>query len=282
METALERWDALLQARAQQMDAAYARLGRTSADFWDRRARGFHRTTRDTVVRDPFFARLRREVTPQTTVLDVGAGTGRFTLALAPLVQHVTAVEPNAAMLDYLRQDMSEQGLNNISIVQTTWEDAPGNLSADIVICSHVLYPIKDIVPFLAKLQAAAQRACYLYLRANHIDALTAHLWRHFHGDERCLPPGYIHALDVLFEMGIYADVEIVKLPVSMRFPSLDVAVDELLEQLILPADERTRTQLRKLLEDWLVERDGMLVPPVEETICAIIKITANSSGTQF
>ncbi len=280
METAVERWDALLQARAQQMDAAYARLGRTSADFWDRRARGFHRTTRDTVARDPFFARLQREVTPKTTVLDVGAGTGRFTLTLAPLVQHVTAVEPNAAMLDYLRQDMSEQGLNNISIVQTTWEDAPGNLSADIVICSHVLYPIKDIGPFLAKLQAAAQRACYLYLRANHIDALTAHLWRHFHGDERCLPPGYIHALDVLFEMEIYADVEIVKLPVSTRFPSLDVAVDELLEQLILPGDERTRTQLRKLLEDWLVERDAMLVPPVEETICAIIKIAANSSNT--
>src|SRR5438094_9958138 len=118
METAVERWDALLQARAQQMDAAYARLGRTSADFWDRRAHGFHRTTRDTVARDPFFARLRRKVTPQTTVLDVGAGTGRFTLALAPLVQHVTAVEPNDAMLDYLRQDMSEQGLNNVSIVQ--------------------------------------------------------------------------------------------------------------------------------------------------------------------
>ena len=280
METAVERWDALLQARAQQMDAAYARLGRTSADFWDRRARGFHRTTRDTVARDPFFARLRREVTLQTTVLDVGAGTGRFTLALAPLVQHVTAVEPNAAMLDYLRQDMSEQGLNNISIVQTTWEDAPGNLSADMVICSHVLYPIMDIVPFLAKLQAAAGGACYLYLRAEHIDALTAHLWRHFHGDERCLPPGYIHALDVLFEIGIYADVEIVKLPVSVRFPSLDVAVNELLEQLILPADERTRTQLRKLLEDWLVERDGMLIPPVEETICAIVKIATNSSGT--
>jgi SAM-dependent methyltransferase len=282
METAVERWDALLQARAQQMDAAYARLGRTSADFWDRRARGFHRTTRDTVARDPFFARLRREVTPQTTVLDVGAGTGRFTLALAPLVQHVTAVEPNAAMLDYLRQDMSEQGLNNISIVQTTWEDAPGNLSADMVICSHVLYPIMDIVPFLAKLQSAARRACYLYLRAEHIDALTAHLWRHFHGDERCLPPGYIHALDVLFEMGIYADVEIVKLPVSMRFPSLDVAVNELLEQLILPDDEQTRAQLQKLLEDWLVERDGMLVPPVEEMVCAIIKIAANSSDTQF
>jgi hypothetical protein len=115
-------------------------------------------------------------------------------------------------------------------------------------------------------------------LRANHIDALTAHLWRHFHGDERRMPPGYIHALDVLFEMGIYADVEIVKLPVSIRYPSLDVAVDELLEQLILPDDEQTRTELRKLVEGWLIERDGMFVPPVEEMVCAIMKTPSSKS----
>ena len=41
MESAVQRWNEILDARAQQMDAAYARLGRTSADFWERRARGF-------------------------------------------------------------------------------------------------------------------------------------------------------------------------------------------------------------------------------------------------
>ena len=273
MQTAVERWDALLDARARQMDAAYARLGRSSAEFWDRRARGFHRATKDTVAHDPFFTRLSGEVTSRTTMLDVGAGTGRFTLAFAPLSQHITAVEPSNAMLQYLRQDLSERGLTNITMLQTTWQDAPTDLSADIVICCHVLYPIQDIVPFLTKLSAAARRACYLYLRATHVDALTAHLWRHFHGDERCLPPGYIHVLDVLFEMGMYADVEIVRLPISIRYPSLDVATDEMLEQLILPPDEATRGELRSLLQDWLVERGGMLVPPVAEMVCAIIKL---------
>src|SRR5438067_7782646 len=103
MASAVERWNALLSARAQQMDAAYVRLGRTSADFWDRRARGFHRATKDTVAHDPLFQKLQRVVTSQTSVLDVGAGTGRFTLGLAPQAQHITAIEPNAAMLDYLR-----------------------------------------------------------------------------------------------------------------------------------------------------------------------------------
>ena len=174
-------------------------------------------------------------------------------------------------MLDFLRQDAAERGLNNISYVQTTWQDAPGNLQADLVICSHVLYPIRDIVPFLAKLQKATHQTCYIYLRATHIDAATADLWRHFHGDERQLPPGYIHTLDVLYEIGIYANVEIVMLPPSLRYPSLDVAVTEIAEQLILPGDEKTREELRALLNGWLVERDGVLVPPVQETVCAII-----------
>ena len=271
MESAVDRWNAILDARARQMDAAYARLGRSSADFWDRRARGYHRSTKETAANDPLYLRLRDVVASQTSVLDVGAGTGRFTLALAPQAKHVIAVEPNAAMLGYLRQDASERGLTNISYVQTTWQGAPNDLQVDIVICSHVLYPIREIVPFLAKLQAATRQACYLYLRATHIDAVTAHLWRHFHGDERRLPPGYIHALDVLYDMGIYANVEVVATPPSLRYPSLDVAVVELLEQLLLPDDEQTREELRGLLAGWLVERDGVLMTPSQEMVSAIV-----------
>lgn len=273
MQSAVERWQELLDVRASQMDAAYARLGRSSADFWDRRAHNFHRATKDTVASDPFFLRLARVVSPQTSVLDVGAGTGRFALALAPQANHVTAVEPSAAMLNYLRQDAAEQGLTNLSYVPTSWQDAPEDLSADIVICSHVLYPIRDIVPFLTTLRSATREACYIYMRGTPLEAITAPIWQHFHGDARHMMPSYIHALDVLFDMGIYADVEVVTIPVSLRYPSLDVAVEEMLEQLILPDDEKTRTELRNLLDGWLVQRNGMLVPPTADLVCGIIQL---------
>jgi SAM-dependent methyltransferase len=271
MESAVHRWNEILDARAQQMDAAYALLGRTSADFWERRARGFHRSTKDTVGRDPLYLRLCEKVSSHTSLLDVGAGTGRFSLALAPLVDHIIAVEPSAAMLGFLRQDAADKDLRNISYVQTTWQEAPDNLKADIVMCSHVVYPIRDIEPFLSKLQKASIQSCYIYARATPIDALTADLWRHFHHDERCLPPSYIHVLDVLYEMGIFANVEIVSLPPSLRYPSLDVAVTEMMEQLILPDDEKTRVELHALLKAWLVEIDGVLVPPLQKIVCAII-----------
>lgn len=271
METAVERWQAIIDARAIQMDAAYAELGRSTAGYWDRRARRYHDSTKNTIASDPFFKKLLSVITPQTSVLDVGAGSGRFALALAPLVRQVIAVEPNEAMLDYLRQDAHALNLSNITYSQVAWQDAPDDLRADIVICSHVLYPIREIVPFLAKLQRSARQRCYIYMRATPIDALTAPLWKHFHGDERCYPPGYIHALDVLYEMGIFANVEMVTLPGSLRYPSLDVAVEELAEQLILPGDEKTREELRGLLAGWLVERDGMLIPPMQEMACAIV-----------
>lgn len=257
METAVARWQELIRARAAQMDAAYARLGRNSADFWDRRARGFHRATRESAASDPFYLRLREQITPEQSLLDVGAGTGRFSLALAPLARQVTALEPNVSMLNYLRKEIAAAGVSNLNVLQSSWEDAPADLRADVVICSHVLYPILEIVPFLKKLDAASERACFLYMRATSLDTLTAPLWRHFHGDERQQPPGYIHALDVLYELGIYAQVEVVARPFAFKYPSLQDAENELLDQLILEESVETRRELRGLLENWLIKEEG-------------------------
>ena len=274
MQSALARWHELHDARAQQMDAAYARLGRTSGDFWSRRARGFHRATKDSALRDPFFQRIRAEVTPTTEVLDVGAGTGRFTLALAPFVSQVTTVEPSASMLHYLKEEVDTQGLTNVVYQATTWQDAPDTLQADITLCSHVLYPIRELDLFLQKLYAATRHVCYIYMRATHIDALSAHLWQYFHGEERIFSPSYIHALDVLFELGLYADVEVVRTPSSLHFADMDSAVEEMLEMLVLPDNQQTREDLRVQLEQWLVPQGSELGPPQPELISAILKLS--------
>jgi hypothetical protein len=107
------------------------------------------------------------------------------------------------------------------------------------------------------------------------LDALFGHIWQHFHGDARCFPPGYIDALAVMYDMGIYATVEVVTLPNSMRYSSLDTAVEELMEQLILPNDEHTKEELRSMLDGWLAMREGMLTPPTERLICGIIEMLA-------
>jgi SAM-dependent methyltransferase len=55
--------------------------------------------------------RERLELSERPQVVDLGAGTGRASLAMAELGWRVTAVEPGRAMLDVLRQQASDRGL---------------------------------------------------------------------------------------------------------------------------------------------------------------------------
>jgi SAM-dependent methyltransferase len=53
-----------------------------------------------------------------STVLDLGAGTGQFTLAVAPVCSRVIAVDVSAPMLDRLRSSVAAAGLDNVEIVE--------------------------------------------------------------------------------------------------------------------------------------------------------------------
>lgn len=62
----------------------------------------------------------RLELPPRPAVVDLGAGTGRASLAMAELGWRVTAVEPGRAMLDLLRASATDAGL----VVSTVQADA--------------------------------------------------------------------------------------------------------------------------------------------------------------
>ena len=59
-----------------------------------------------------------------------------------------------------------------------------------------------------------------------------------------------------------------------MLFASLDAAVDEMLDMLILPADEHTRELLRVQLSEWLVPREEELAPPQADMVSAILTLS--------
>jgi ubiquinone/menaquinone biosynthesis C-methylase UbiE len=54
----------------------------------------------------------------RSTIVDVGAGTGQFTLAVAPLCGSVVAVDISPLMLDRLRAKVAAAGYANVEVVQ--------------------------------------------------------------------------------------------------------------------------------------------------------------------
>lgn len=265
------RWQQIVERRRVQMDAAYEASRLRNVDYWGRRAKQYRASLHARHDEDPFFVRVRSDVTPQSTVVDVGAGTGRHTLALAPLVHHVTAVDPSEAMLGLLKQDLAEQSLANVDVVQSEWMSAEVE-PADVVICSHVLYPIADVTPFVRALDAHAKRRVYVYLR---VDALATDLglWREFYGEPLQSQPVFEDLYPLLMQIGIVADAEIVEHRFTWTFETFDEAVAQVRNALCLreddaPAVEKLRGLLRERLIDW---PGGRLGPSIDSARSAII-----------
>jgi SAM-dependent methyltransferase len=255
MSSALEEWQEVVRARQVQMDAAYERLRRTSTDFWDRRAQRFRAIGLRLNEDDLGLRLLRRFTNSESSVLDVGAGAGRYARAIAPHVRRVVAVEPNAALVEHLRSDASADGLTNVDMVEARWEDAVVE-AADLVLCAHVLYPHADVEPFIRKLDEHNRGVCLiLSMAAWQEPPLMLDLWQRFHGEPRRGQPNARHVFNVLYEMGIPANVEFAPLRTAATqwsFESLDEAVAVCREHLILPAEPDTDRELTAALRDGL------------------------------
>lgn len=80
-----------------------------------------------------------------SVVVDLGAGTGTFATAVAPLCKRVIAVDISPAMIAALKENVSKLGLTNVEVVEAgflTFEAPPG--SADFVYSRHALHSLPD------------------------------------------------------------------------------------------------------------------------------------------
>lgn len=221
---------------------------------WDRRAASFHRAVAGT------SAEVEAQIgalglRPTDTVLDMGAGTGRFAVPLARHAAHITALEPSAGMLAYLEQGMADAGLSNYSAVRRRWEDIEVGRDIpvhDVVFASNSL-GFDDLAAGLEKIDAAARRAVHLlWFAGNERHPMDAELLRRLGRDEReRFAPDYLFIVHVLHAMGIYANVSIKQAATRQIYDSPDDAVAWWSERgdISLSETEILRTYLTETLE---------------------------------
>lgn len=254
----LANWQQVVEERRRRVDAL-GEENRAGGDFWDRRADQFRKMSEQHDPRhDLLVATLTEALGTDGALLDVGAGAGRYALPIAQRGFAVTAVEPSAGMRRNLEERVQQAGVSNVQIVASTWE-AASVAPHDVVLASHILYPIADVVPFIRKLVAHARRAWFLTIRVEPMGAELAPLWQEIWRTPYPIEPTFLDLYNLLFTIGLHPNVRLRPFAGGVQATgSLDDVVQQVRSRLFLAEDDhRHDATIDRFLRSTMQEHDG-------------------------
>jgi 2-polyprenyl-3-methyl-5-hydroxy-6-metoxy-1,4-benzoquinol methylase len=256
-------WRELVEIKAKSRKHKSSADGR--GDIWADRAIEFREGVKRRWMRpDSSREFILSQMNPESTVLDIGSGTGSWSVLLSPRAKHVTAVDPSSSMIKVMNESLTAEGITNVSIVQGSWPDVSVE-PHDFSLCSHAMYAYPDLAAFIRKMVACTRRMCFLLLRAPSIDGVRAEAARHIWG-QPLDSPNFTIAYNILLQMGIYANVQMENTGLWKPRTSsgMEEAFSDLKRFLDLIEPGEHDDYLRDLLRRRLVWKDGKYVWPKE------------------
>lgn len=195
------------------------------------------------------------ELDPDTTVLDIGAGTGVLTVILSRMVKHVTAIEPSPAMFTVFQRHLKDMQRANVKCINANWESTDHIAPHDVVLASFSL-AMRDIRTSLLKMQRLANQAvCLFTFAGNPVWDYTV-LWPMFFGEPYDVGPDYMDLVNVLYQMGVHANIDILSTRHGHTFNSFEQALAFWKANLNVDNDTG-EMKLKAYLENRLIEKNG-------------------------
>ena len=158
----------------------------------------------------------------KSTLIDIGAGTGAFTVPLSRKIKEVTAVEPSSAMSYFLRKKINKNG--NINLISKRWEDIGENeiKAHDIILAVNSLYCVMDIKNALQKMLYLTKK--YLFIITGIKSGFYCNIWKEFKDKPYCRPRSWYYLYNLLAELGIKPGIEIIRSKHSSFYNDIDQA----------------------------------------------------------
>ena len=200
-------------------------------------------------------------ITKEDTVLDLGCGEGSVTIPLSKEVASITAVDATSKMLEILDEKIESEGISNIKKIQDDINevtlDKYGHF--DIVLASRVVNGIKSAEKVFYNLNEIAKKYVFVTLFGPN----NWKLEKDFHeylSKEYKGAPSYIILINILANMGIYANIINLDVGPYRTYKSIDDAIENGKWNLANFSEEE-QDKLVKFLNEVLIkdEKTGLL-----------------------
>ncbi len=233
---------------------------RSERETWERLARWYDDWVRHNDYVSIFLPRLLAllEHPPTSRVLEIGPGSGAFTLPLASVVERVVATEPSPPMCAALTHKCASSGLDNVTVLPHRIEDVVEALEGpfDLVLAAYSMYNVLPIDRVLRRLLVLSPHVVVL-MGTGEPMAWRQALYRRFKGRERVASPQFPAFHAVLLEMGLEADVEMVWTSANYVYDDEEAMVRWWQEKLNL--DAHRSAELRMALLEIAECREGRI-----------------------
>ena len=231
--------------------------------FWDRAAAAF--PTALNADEDRLLDVLEPWLTPQATVIDVGAGAGRHVRELVGRVDWVTAVEPSEGMRSRIPE------APNLTVIASGWLDADP-APADVVYASFVLNSVADPVAFVRHMEACARSRVAIQDRDSPALFPWDELFERITGTPRRREALATDLYLVLRQLGIEPDVVTFRRPARRAYASREAALEDWRFRLAGIGDE---ARLAEFAAEVLTDQpDGTVLSEPGEVAVSILHWT--------
>lgn len=151
--------------------------------IWDRAAPGYRELELPNIEENAFLRHMTEAVRLDQSIrtLDVGCGSGIYSMALAPYVQEAVGIDISPKMIQYARERSQKLGLTNTTFHSLDWSEADirqmGFFREFDVVFAHMTPAVNDYETF-DKLNSCSRNLCMIEKPARRLDQVQDEAFR--------------------------------------------------------------------------------------------------------
>ncbi|PID15976.1 methyltransferase [Sporosarcina sp. P34] len=165
------------------------------------------------------YEKIKLYIPQDASCIEIGPGSGNYTFQLSEDIKNLTLVDGSESVLAYLKQYYESDA--PVQFVYSKWEEAQIE-PHDVVVGVNCFYRMYEMKAALKKMDALARKRAIIGLTTGPIQPHYVILDEQYGYEIKYPRRDYIMILNILYQLGIYADCEMIKLERTYRYDTLE------------------------------------------------------------